>query len=439
MRPISSFLQHFRNKWTQSWTKHTQKKNVKRRSLFSWSNWRRLGRAEGGNAVPEETPVLPKLSFGVMEETSTIPGRPYNLMADGPELPSLPALPIYQSFTSTGHLGTFGPNKTNDESSKQHRLRRVAGVADFKALKLESRSVQDSAAPIQGEVADKAPAYDRAVELAAAYQSILPEFQAMFEGDDESTTERGKGKQRSTQSRQNTIDSGITLLPSIEEEVDEWETSAPRTPLFPSFDQAQSAGSSVTSLTTASEISEYVDNTIYHALATGTGLRPRTCSSPRPPDALSPPAPSAEAHTRTGAPVSTIATRPRAISEPQAQRRHRYLLSQHGSIVLQAQDRGSGPNKGNGKEMEKPENGFKSNLTQMQVLLLIEAYRGVLKSCRRRTLLPTAQPVVAAQGSSNSSGPSRDTASIAREAVPILEHWLTTLNVMYEWLLEEEK
>jgi hypothetical protein len=285
----------------------------------------------------------------------------------------------------------------------------------------------------------------------------MPDFDAMFEEDDDDSTETEKGKQRSVQRQQDAIDFDTTQPPPFKEKSEKKKTRALKPHPVPSLDQAQS-GSSTTSLTVI-ESNDFLDApTLYAAPASEsceTSPRSRSRSSPWPFGvAPSTPDPSSEAHARDVAPVSTISTRARAVSEPHAERRHRYLGSQRDSIVLQVctemlveqltgafawqrHGRHLWPNNGGGKEAEECDGSFRSSLTQMQLLLMIEAYEEVLESCQQETLLSQLwQSAVEADGR-GSAGQSEDAErGAAREAVPILEHWLATLKVMYEELTE---
>jgi hypothetical protein len=359
--------------------------------------------------------------------------------------PEHPSLPIYESFTSAQDFGYVGRSKRGVEPNGRRRLRRVAGVADIRA-----RSARDSLAPTP----TKAPVYDRSAELAKIYQSVMPDFDAMFEGDDDESAETEKVKHRPVQRQQDAIDFDTTQPPPFKEKSEKKKTRPLKTHPMPSLDQAQS-GFSTTSLTMI-ENNDFVDApTHYAAPANETSLRPRSRSSPWSFGvAPSTPDPSSEAHARDVAPVSTISTRARAVSEPHAERRHRYLGSQRDSIVLQVctemlveqltgafawqrHGRHLWPINGDGKEAEECDDGFESSLTQMQLLLMIEAYEEVLESCKQETLLSQLWQSAFEADGSGSAGQSGDAErGAAREAVPILEHWLATLKVMYEELTE---
>lgn len=431
MSSISSFLRDRRGKRSEPFIDHTQETRGKRWNHFSRPELGRL--VESGTTFLEDTPA---------------PLRPsYDLTTNAPERP---LLPIYESFTSTKDSGYSEHNKRDVEPNGGHRLRRVTSVADLRA-----RSARDSVAPTPS----KLPFYDRSAELAKLYQSVMPDFDAMFEGDDDNTAEKQREKQRSAQCQPDTIDADTRLPPPFKEKSEKRKARALATHLVPALDQAQS-DSSITSLTVM-ESNDFVDAPTHHAVhgnenenENGTIPRPRSCSSPWPIGiALSTPDCSSKPPPRDVAPEFTIsAARARALSEPQAQRRHRYLLSQRGSIVLhvcteklvkqltealavQRQGVNFGLSNDDGKKVEQLGSEFQSSLTQMQLLLMIEAYKGVLESCRREMLLSHLWQSAAEADGYGLAGRSGDTErSAAREAVPVLEHWLATLNFMYEGL-----
>ncbi|KAK3294445.1 uncharacterized protein B0H64DRAFT_443523 [Chaetomium fimeti] len=185
MPSISSFIQYCRDKWTQPLTKDTQDNDVKRRGLFIWTNSEKVEGNGDENAFPQDVPVVP-------------PGPSYDLMTRAPEPPSLP---IYESFTSMRNSSYWSPKKCDGGFNGAQRQRHLAAVAQFQAVKRDGSLVRGSAAPTQEKIAGKAPAYDRAIELAKMYQSLLPDFHALFEGDDDSTTESERNSHRLVQSK----------------------------------------------------------------------------------------------------------------------------------------------------------------------------------------------------------------------------------------------
>ncbi|KAL2164829.1 hypothetical protein VTH06DRAFT_125 [Thermothelomyces fergusii] len=367
-----------------------QKKNTvkKRRSRFSiavsGNSSRVVRRSASLNSAPEP-----------LEQVGS------SKAADVPELPSFP---LYQNFASMRQLGDPRRRAQLCEEKSElrggRRLSRVATVSDLHSLRSQSELVPGNTNGDDPLSTSKPPACDRAVELARLYRSILPDFHTMGEEagqEDEEKKEAGRENER-----------------------DGRDAGGPRTAL--------------PNATVASTIRPCPDrpNTRGHSEA-GDGRDDLSVLSQQ---------------SAVGLQICTDLLVGRLV----------------GALGLQRHGRGgggggggggghAGPGRGRGrvedgsgssagvkekakakaKEEREDEGG---SCKQLEMLLLIEAYEGLLRCCRRET------GAAAAAGGNGVALPLPRADGQGRgrlaDAVPILEHWLETLHALYEATFEED-
>ncbi|KAK4149015.1 hypothetical protein C8A00DRAFT_19252 [Chaetomidium leptoderma] len=322
-------------------------------------------------------------------------------------VPELPSLPIYHTYTSGRQLSLLADDRPRD--GKQHgdrKLPRFASIADFQDLG-HPRRLTLGRHVVSAPGTDKPPAYDRAAELARFYQSILPDFDAVWDDDDN----RNSQQQRRPQG-QPTIRSDNTLPHGVTKEASEEQGGQRSARLEPPQNPRRNTSPVAPSTTAIDSNTEQRE----------VNPRPQRSSNTWPLSALTPvPEPAPEP-----APETTTA--------PGGPRDRRSRISQHSSVGLQIctelltaqlikglslQQQESGDDE-TGEEMSRKEK-------KLQVLLLIEAYESVLRSCRREM-----GPEL---GSETTAG--RDPVRDERrrnvgEAVPILDHWLNSLHAVYD-------
>lgn len=422
---ISLFFRRDRTKSGPSDTDDTRRSKVRKRlSLFS-SDIREPSQTETPASENASPPTIPRPRRSIRASTANVP--------------ELPSYPIYQTFNPSRHLSLLPDERPRDDAPcTDRRPTRIASVADFQALRRRhSRRHLDRVAAISTE-ADKLPAYDRAAELGTFYRSILPDFQAMW--DEEEVRETGDGQPVVNQ--QHTPQTQHNTCPHIATEEEQEATRSRDTPstthLEPPPNPTRNAPS-VASSTTAVDSDDHTAIPPPRQREIETRPQPQGNNNAGPPPA---PEPSPEPTTPS----------PPPIPQRHRDRRSRIIQPSSSTIGLQictelltAQLRTAlslnhhreQPNSGNGSEQsqsgqEQPgDNDEREPKQKLQVLLLIEAYEGVLRRCRREMMSLALGMDEAADGDGGGGDAAREERRrMVGEAVPILEHWLDVLHAV---------
>ncbi|KAL2169074.1 hypothetical protein VTG60DRAFT_6496 [Thermothelomyces hinnuleus] len=406
-----------------------------------------------------------------------------SMAADVPELPSFP---LYQNFTSTRHFSDSHQRRQCYERSElrgNRRLSRVATVSDFHSLRPQSELVPRKSDAVTTLSTNKLPAGDRAVELARLYRSILPDFGTMCE-EEEDEEKKGETRENEGGSRDGGGDGGqrskngslsaASTRDVTEKERDRWkdgglcpETHAGEPPHRPASGSSLPPGASKTS---AVKHHKFPDGAaqLHH--------RPSDPNTPGPSEHAWP-LPIRPLPLSSSAPTATPETREaELVREAENEHDDQSILSQHSTVGLQIctellvdrliralglqrHESGghAGPSHGHvdegfkvGEKEKEREEGegteHRESSKQLEMLLLIEAYEGLLRCCRRETAAAAAATMtinaesVEAGAGGNAAQPGVDRSSSSRhvaQAVPILEHWLETLHALYEATFEE--
>ncbi|KAL2176943.1 uncharacterized protein P884DRAFT_278176 [Thermothelomyces heterothallicus CBS 202.75] len=442
--------------------------------------------------------VIPGSSSRTARKNASFDDAPEPLERNGAataaDVPELPSFPLYQNFASTRHLSDSHQRRQRHEKSEPRggrTLSRAATVSDFHWLRPRSELVprkSDATTLSTNEL----PACDRAVELARLYRSILPDFRTMCEEEEEEEEEEEKKKGETRENKSGSREAGgyggqrpkngslgaASTQGVTEKERDRWkdggpcpETHAGEPPHRPACGPSLAPGASKTSAVKHHKFPDGAAQRHQHH-------RPSDPNTPGPsehawPLPIRPLPPSSSAQTAT--PETTEAG---LVREAENERDDQSILSQHSTVGLQIctellvdrliralglqrHERGghAGPShghadhgfKGGEKEMEREEGEgegdteHRASSKELEMLLLIEAYEGLLRCCRRETAaaatMTTKTESVEAGAGGNAAQPGADRSSSssrpAAEAVAILEHWLETLHALYEATFEE--
>ncbi len=165
-------------------TDHTRAKKLRKRALVVSPGFHALS-----PVVIDNAPLMD--SFPMATPTPTLPPDDTALgtatPARTPEMavPELSPLPIYQTFTSSQHPSLMLDKRWRDSGQRSGRLARIATISDFHNLGRHNRQslTRNAVTPMP---TDGPPAYDRAVELAKYYRSVLPTFESMWDEEQES-------------------------------------------------------------------------------------------------------------------------------------------------------------------------------------------------------------------------------------------------------------
>jgi hypothetical protein len=328
-------------------------------------------------------------------------------------------------------------------SSREHKLPRVATVANFQDLERHRKQKTRRSAGSPKTKTNKRLKYDRALELAKAYQAIIPDPRTMWDEDDNDNGPRQKeGNTCSSNfqhgARQATPKRRTKSLAALHKSSPNPTSRLSRT--------------SVGSSTTAAESVEPAQAPTIHQRHSTSGSIPEikaqrppfstTASKPTQPE----PAPDA-----TTAPKTTNA--PDTTTAPKLDRRHdrRSRTSQHTSVGMQIctelltdqlmaalqvshrrRDNIAG-NDNDNRDDPDPDDQQQRSTRRMQVLLMIEAYENVLRRMQSEAAVNGSGGGTEAEGSA--AGERRRQVG---EAVPVLEHWLDSLHALYDGTFAED-
>lgn len=392
------------------------------------------------------------------------------------DVPELPSFPLYQHFSSTRHV--HDPNKRGQRyegsvSRENRRLSRVATVSDFHSQRPHGESVSSNHG-----AATPSSRSDRAVELARLYRSILPDFHAVCEeeqADEMKKRERREnerdGREASEYGGQRSKNGGpsVASVKSIsQEERDERKDGTLCQPAR--ANELPHHPTSGSSLPVTSETSG-----VKHKIPDGVTQRQRSLSEANMPSQIEHawPLPTRSLSPPSSAPRATPEiTKAELVGEPENERDDLSILSQHGAVGLQIctellvdrlvkalglrqHEKGQGESnhdhvkegsKARDKQKDREgENGMghRESSKQLEMLLLIEAYEGLLRCCRREAAAAITTKAESAEtgphGNGMQAGTDRKRSRCVAEAVPILEHWLETLHALYEATFEEDE
>ncbi|AEO61027.1 hypothetical protein MYCTH_89959 [Thermothelomyces thermophilus ATCC 42464] len=421
------------------------------------------------------------------------------------DVPELPSFPLYQHFASTRHLSDSHQRRQRyyekSEPRGDRRLSRAATVSDFHSLRPQSELI-----PRKSDVTtlstNAPPACDRAVELARLYRSILPDFRTICEEEEEKEEdeEKKKGETRENEGGRREREAGgyggqrpkngslgAASTQGVTEKERDRRKDGGLCPETHAGEPPHRPAGGCSSLTAGASKTSAVK---HHKFPDGAAQRHQ---HHRPSDPNTPgqskhawplpirPLPPSSSPQTTATPETTEAG---LVRETENEHDDRSILSQHSTVGLQIctellvdrliralglqrrHERGghAGPSSHGRvdegfkvigeKEMEREEGDGtehrESSSKQLEMLLLIEAYEGLLGCCRRETAATAAtmttktESVEAGAGGNNAAQPGADRSSSSSsssrpvaEAVPILEHWLETLHALYEATFEE--
>jgi hypothetical protein len=336
--------------------------------------------------------------------------------------------------------------------------------------------------------ADKPPAYDRAAELGTFYRSILPDFQSMCEEEEVRETKDNQpvdNQKQALQAQQGTCPRITEEEEEEEEEAAEAQETRSIAHLSPPPDPARNTPSVASSTTAVERDDPGAITGAQQPEPEHNPQQPQTTSNTWP---LATPGPTPSAEPPTPPSPSPSPPPPIPKRHPSRNRRSRITTTtttnsqhqphpQHNPAALQIctelltaqlrtalslnqdnhrQDQGGSESSNHGmavteqtqtqiqnQQQQQPgdddrERGQKH--TQQQVLLLIEAYEGVLRRCRREMMALAlgsgsgsgGDDAVGDGGGGGGGEGESDVAGEERrgrvgEAVVILEHWLGTL------------
>ncbi|KAK4251320.1 hypothetical protein C7999DRAFT_10906 [Corynascus novoguineensis] len=379
-------------------------------------------------------------SRGTRETASfdSAPAPLRSVRASTTDVPELPSVPIYQNFVSAKHLSYATQKWHYDGSRRERRLSRVATISDFHSLRPHPKLVlrERAAAP----TTDKPAENDRATELARIYQSILPDFRAMCE--EEGGNEAGVDTRRKPENgyRDTIMNHGYGGEGKKGGRSHDFIQTYPKSPPPPPTSERRHWSPPSTIATVKSY--EFPNGASQRNHRIESGTFPRN-ENGKPPNIRTTPSPE---------PSLPRTTTPEPDHDGQNGHDSQSMHSQQSTIGLQIcakllvdqlrraldlqtrHEGDAGWRTGNGQsESEKS-----SDTKQLEMLLLIEAYESVLWRCRKEAAIRTGpEPAQVGEGEASGDLAGGMGSNHVAEAVPILEHWLETLHLVYEETFEE--
>ncbi len=497
---LVTIFRALRGKWAGITADHTQTKKLRKRSLVVSPGFHALSPVVIDDApLIGSLPTLDSFPMPTPPPEDTPPGTATSIQEPEMSAPELSPLPIYKTFTSPQHQSLMPDARWRDSGQRSGRgLARIATISDFHNLGRHHRQslTRNAVTPMP---TDSPPAYDRAVELAKYYRSVLPTFESMWDDEQDNSTPPDNQQQRALQAQQRlsltqSDTAGITIAGPpyafFEQRSDpackprssaDFLEDSPSAQRAQRSDPARKPRSSQASSTTAVS---GVETHICCAPLAEKPLRSQPgCSPPVPkpnanigidewpltaaptpvraaaelkppkpgptPDPLGTSGPTPQATTLTPEPLGPETT-PHPLEQHQQQEgmmQHQTLITDddhHQSLHLctkllttqltqalltsqqqhppahqeqqQEQQRPDGPSRdatSTGRTTAARLAAVGPNQTRLQVLVMIEAYKGLLGRCR-------------ADGGGGGGGGGVD------ELVPILEHWLGVLWKVYD-------
>ena len=198
---IVNIFRALRGKLAGTTADHAQTKKLRKRSLVVSPGFHALSPVVIDNAplmdgfsMPTPTPTPPPADSPPRQATPAHASK----MA----VPELPPPPIYKTFTSPQHQSLIFESSRRDSGQRNGRgLARIATISDFHNLGRHNREslTRNAVTPMP---TDSPLAYDRAVELAKYYRSVLPTFESMWDEEQESSTTPESQEQRAPQRQQ---------------------------------------------------------------------------------------------------------------------------------------------------------------------------------------------------------------------------------------------
>ncbi|KAL2192436.1 hypothetical protein P885DRAFT_47699 [Corynascus similis CBS 632.67] len=360
-----------------------------------------------------------------------------SVRASTTDVPELPSVPIYQNFVSTRHLSYASQKWHYDGSRRDRRLSRVATISDFSSLRPHPKLVlQEYGAALR---TDKPAGHDRATELAKLYQSILPDFRAMCEEEDDNEVKVETGRNSENGCRDTKMNHGYGGEGTERGRSHDFIQAYPKPRPPPTSERRHwSPPSTIATVRNyefpngASQRNHRIESGTFTQNKNGKSLSIRTTPSPEP--------------------SLPRATTPETVHDGQNGHDSQSMRSQQSTVGLQIcakllvdqlrraldlqprHEGDAGWQTGDGQSESEKSSGTK----QLEMLLLIEAYESVLGRCRKEAAIRTGpEPAQVDEGEAGGDLAGGEGSNLVAEVVPILEHWLETLHLVYEETFEE--
>jgi hypothetical protein len=313
------------------------------------------------------------------------------------------------------------PGDGEASSWRDHRLPRVATIANFQDLeRRRTQNTRRSAASPRTDTT-KRPKYDKALELAKTYQAIIPDPQTIWKHDDsdETATQNGgntcssKSLYSSRQEAGQRRTKALVALPK--------STPDPTSPL--SRTSVASSTTAVGSIEPASTPTGNQQHSARISLPDIKGKRPLCPTAMREPTQREP-----SPNTTTEAKPDRCPNRRFCVNQRNSismQICTELLVDQlTTALSLQQRDFGSDNRDDSVREQQQ-------STRRLQVLLMIEAYEGVLMTMQ-------LESAANGDGTEPEGSGAAEWRREAGEAVPVLEHWLDSLYTLYDGTFGED-
>jgi len=343
-------------------------------------------------------------------------------------MPDLPSLPIYQTFASRRRMSLLSNDQRGRLRPQQiPRLAPIADSHDRAAQEARTTSDTETASP----ASDCPPVYDRSAELARYYRSVLPDSQAVWneEGGDNKKETSDDASAEVEQLQRKTAQDSHCPLPLMHDDTRTEDGRDGGASLFGIHQELPSGPTHDAGHNTSSSLADQEPVSL-------SSTTPHSQPEDHPPDGSDNqwPIPAEEntvqdAPATTAEPIAELEAENVAPPIPPKHPKRLSRISQYGPVglhvctellseqlieqltkALSLQDKqrvgGSKPDDSTTEGGQTSQDQWESR-KRLQILLLIESYEDLLKSCRKGGVLE-------------------------KKMVPILEHWLESLQAVYD-------